>query len=230
MNTPCVRRFLVLCSLAALPACAFSGPTGPQMEETLNRQTEEAVRSAEGPWSGTAGSIRFEFSLTQAPDGQLQGVGTMREQAAVAVPITVSGRYNRPNLSLTFAGMVYEGREVVGTFAAAYTSFTGVSGTLRLTGDGYARSLWLFLQEGAPPPASLGGRLTDVVSGAPVAGATVSVQGRSVLSSSTGHYGFDPNLAAGTFPVTVTHPGYVEVVQNVDIAPFRIVDFRLQPR
>lgn len=151
MITRCVRRVVVLCSLVALPACT-AGPTGPDIEETLERQTEEAIRSAEGPWMGvvSGGSVTLEFSLTQAPDGRLQGTGTMREaQAAAAVPITVAGTYNRPNLALTFTGMVYEGRLVDGTFAAPYTSFSGASGTLRLTTEGYARSLLLLLQEGA---------------------------------------------------------------------------------
>ena len=78
--------------------------------------------------------------------------------------------------------------------------------------------------------SSRGGRLTDAVTGAPVVGATVSVQGRSVASSSTGHYGFDPNLIAGTFPVTVNHRLYVEIVQDIEIGPYKLVDFKLQPK
>ena len=233
MFTRCVRRFVVLSSLLALPACTSSGPTGPEIEDTLARQTEDSIRSAEGPWSGMAsgGSVRLEFALAQAPDGRLQGAGTMREaQAPAAVPITVAGTYDRPNLSLTFTGMVYEGRDVIDTFAAPYTSFSGVSGTLRLTGESYARSLSLLLQEGPPAPASLGGRLTDAVTGAAVVGATVSVQGSVVTSSSTGHYGFNPNLTAGMFPVTVTHPLYVEVVREIEIAPYKIVDFKLHAK
>jgi hypothetical protein len=79
------------------------------------------------------------------------------------------------------------------------TLYSAPSGTV------YARSLSLLLQEGTPAPPSLGGRLTDTVTGAAVVGATVSVQGSSVTSSSTAHYGFNPNLTAGTFPVAVTH-------------------------
>jgi hypothetical protein len=231
MTTPCVRRLIVLGAFAALSGCVSPSPTAP-MEESFKRATEDAVRSVQGPWKGvaTGGVFRLEFSLAQAPDGRLQGTGTMREQTAAAVPITVSGTYNRPALSLTFSGMVYEGRDVVGTFAAAYTSFLGVSGTLRLSGDNYERAVSFFLQEGAPAPASLGGRLTDAVTGAPVAGATVSVQGKSVTSSATGHYGFNPNLTAGTFQVTVTHALYVDIARDVDIAPYRIVDFKLQPK
>lgn len=233
MIPPCGRWVDLFCGLLAVTACACSGPTSPTINEALAQQTEEAVRSAAGPWWGTAsgGVLRFTFSLTEAPDGRLQGTGTMRElNVAEAVPITVSGTYRRPNLSLTFTGIVYEGREASATFTAEYTSFGTVVGPLTLAGEGYSRTLSFTLVEGAAPSATLGGRLTDAVTGAPVAGATVSVQGRSVTSSPTGHYGFDPNLAEGLFPVTVAHPLYVEVVRSIDIAPYRMVDFRLQPK
>lgn len=232
MITRYLRTFILLCNLPILASCT-PWPTGPEMEDALRRQTEETLRSAAGPWHGVAsgGVVRFEFSLTERPDAQLLGTGTIREaDAAAAMPITVAGSYNRPNLSLTFSGMVYEGRAVVGSFVASYDSFTGVNGTLRLTGADYAKSLALFLQEGMPPQPSLGGRLTDAVTGAAVAGATVSVQGRSVTSSSTGHYGFDPNLIAGRFAVTVNHRLYGEIVQDIDIAPYKTADFKMQPR
>ena len=145
-----VRRSVVLCGFLILPACSGPvGPTGQEIENSLARATEDATRSAEGPWKGFVGSsITLDFSLTQSVDGRLQGTGTMREgQAPAGVPIAVSGSYNRPNLALTFTGMVYEGRNVEGTFAAPYTSFLGVNGTLRLTSDNYARSLNLSLRE-----------------------------------------------------------------------------------
>ncbi|MDQ3418392.1 MAG: hypothetical protein M3541_06360 [Acidobacteriota bacterium] len=147
-----LTAFIVCCSLAALTACTYTGPTGPEIEDALRQQTEEAVRSAAGPWSGDVlgGILKLDFSLTQAPDGRLQGTGTMREgQAGSPVPITVSGTYQRPNLSLTFTGMVFEGRDVVGTFEGSYTSLSGVMSTLRLTAEGYTRSLFLWLSEGS---------------------------------------------------------------------------------
>ena len=74
----------------------------------------------------------------------------MQEAAATApVPITVSGSYERPRLSLTFQGLVFEGRTVQGTFQGSYISFTGVSGLLRLTAEGYSRDIEVLLQE--PP-------------------------------------------------------------------------------
>ena len=138
--TPYIRTLILVCSLSILTACVPS-PTGPEIEDVLRRETEETLWSAAGPWSGLASGgpmVRFEFSLTERPDGQLQGTGTIREaDAAAPVPVTVAGTYNRPNLSLTFTGMVYEGRAVVGTFVASYDSASGVNGTLRLSGADY---------------------------------------------------------------------------------------------
>jgi hypothetical protein len=229
MKFATIRLCAVLCSLIGLPACA--GPTEPESYAvSMTQMTEDTLRSAAGPWAGIVGNLMLEFNLTQAPDGRVQGTGTMREGAAALVPIAVSGTYRRPNLSLTFTGMVFEGREVVGTFEGPYTSFTGVVSPLRLTAEGYSKSLSLLLSEGRLPSPSLGGRLTDAVTGSPVSGATVSVQGRTVTSSPTGHYGFDPNLAAGTFSLKVTHPSYIDLVRDVDVLPFAIVDFKLQPR
>ena len=51
-----------------------------------------------------------------------------------------------------------------------------------------------------------------------------------VPSSSTGHHGFNPNLTAGVFRVLVSHPLYLEVVRDVEIAPYKMEDFKLQPR
>ena len=146
-----LRQCVVLCGFLALSACTPpAGPSGREIEDSLARQTEDATRSAEGPWQGvvSGGSVTLDFTLTQSVDGRLQGTGTMRQTgAAASVPITVAGTYDRPNLALTFSGMVYEGRNVEGTFAAPYTSFAGVSGTLRLTAENYSRSLMLLLQE-----------------------------------------------------------------------------------
>jgi hypothetical protein len=63
------------------------------------------------------------------------------------VPITVTGSYARPALSLTFSGMTYQGHAVQGTFAGSYTTVGGVLGTLQLTGTGYSASVSVLLQE-----------------------------------------------------------------------------------
>lgn len=163
MISHCPRFVIVLCGLLTMSACAYTGPTEPEINESLTRSTEDAVQSAAGPWVGQVlgGILRVDFSVAQAPDGRLEGSGTMREGQVAAVPITVSGTYRRPNLSLTFTGMVFEGREVVGTFEGTYNSFTGITSTLRLAAEGYSRSLSLWLSEStlgsASPSPILGG-------------------------------------------------------------------------
>lgn len=58
----------------------------------------------------------------------------------------------------------------------------------------------------------------------------LTVQGRSVISSITGHYGFDPNMTAGLFLARVTHPQYVDSERSVEVKPFGMADFILQPK
>jgi len=77
---------------------------------------------------------------------------------------------------------------------------------------------------------SLGGRITNALTAEPVVDALITVQGRSVASSRTGHYGFDPNLTPGVFLVRVTHPLYTEREREVEIKPHAIADFALQPK
>ena len=75
---------------------------------------------------------------------------------------------------------------------------------------------------------SLGGRVTDAASGAPIVGATVTLQGRTEVTSVTGHYGFDPNMTAGLFLARVTHPQYADYERAVEVKPFGLADFMLQ--
>jgi hypothetical protein len=138
-------RLIVLSALGIIAACAYTGPTGPEITDALAAGTDHVA----GRWSGgtSNGSLTLEFSLTEAADGRVQGTGSMREAQAAAVPIIASGTYKRPNLSLTFTGMVYQGREVVGVFEGPYGSIAGVTGTLRLTGEGFAESFLVTLKE-----------------------------------------------------------------------------------
>jgi hypothetical protein len=218
-----------------LVSAACTAPTWPSeadINAAIAEQEDQALRSVSGLWWGSAGegAIRLEVSLTQAPDGTVQGAGTLRDRSADAVvPITVTGRYERPTVYLTFRGMQYEGRTVEGDFMGTNTPFLGASGTLKLTAEGYEASVRLGLHRGPLPAASLTGRVTDAVTGSPVTGATVSVQGTSVTTSATGHYVFSPSLAAGRHQVTVSHPQYVTLTRDVELAPFAVADFRLPP-
>ena len=111
------------------------------------------LRSVAGPWIGVSPgqTVALAFRLTEAAGGQVTGTGTMQERGApTGVPITITGSYQRPELALTFAGMVYEGRAVTGAFRGRYTTVGGVADSLALTGEGYAKRVAVLLQEAAP--------------------------------------------------------------------------------
>lgn len=129
----------------AFGACSTL-PTGDEIE----RSVDEELRSVAGDWTGIGPGQAFtlSFRLAEAAGDQVTGTGTMQERGApAAAPLTIAGSYRRPELALTFDGMVYEGRAVRGTFRGRYTSAGGVSDTLVLTGEGYTRSLVVLLQE-----------------------------------------------------------------------------------
>jgi hypothetical protein len=62
-------------------------------------------------------------------NGQVSGTGTTKEESAPsAVPITVSGTFQRPVLTLAFDGIVYESHQVKGPAQGSDTT-VGVTGT-----------------------------------------------------------------------------------------------------
>ncbi|UUZ55278.1 hypothetical protein LP419_05705 [Massilia sp. H-1] len=78
----------------------------------------------------------------------MSGSGTMKEaNAAAAVPITVSGTFVRPVLTLAFNGMVYEAHQASGAAQGSYTTVGGIATTLSLSAPGYSRDLPILLQE-----------------------------------------------------------------------------------
>jgi hypothetical protein len=136
----------LLCLGAVIPACS-SGPT----EQEIIDELEQRLQSVEGGWTGTASGgsqLTLDFQLQAGAGNAVSGSGTMREQpGAATVPVTVTGTFNRPALSLTFSGMTYQGHAVQGTISGSYTSVGGVSGNLLLTGTGYSSTVQLLLQE-----------------------------------------------------------------------------------
>ena len=125
----------------------LGGPTAQEINESL----QATLRSVAGDWTGMANApnaIRLEFRLQEGSNGQLSGTGTMKEaNAAVAVPITVSGTFQRPTLTLAFEGMVYEMHQVKAVAQGSYTTVGGIGTTLTLTAPGYTRELAILLQE-----------------------------------------------------------------------------------
>jgi hypothetical protein len=135
-------RIALLLVVALAGACG--GPTGDDIENDLERQ----LRSVAGPWTGTSAALTLDFQLQQGAGNAVSGSGTMKETAAAGtVPITVTGTFQRPQLSLTFTGMTFKGRAVQGTFQGSYTTAGGISAPLQLTATGYSRDITILLQE-----------------------------------------------------------------------------------
>ena len=138
---------IVLMASLLLGACAV-GPT----EGDINNSLEKALESVNGNWTGTSTNpweaLTLSFSLNQAANGSITGSGTMKETSAPsAVPITITGTFQRPVLTLTFNGMVYERTAVQGTFQGNYSYGGGLVGDLQLTGTGYSKNVVVLLQE-----------------------------------------------------------------------------------
>ena len=137
-------------ALVVLMSASCGGGSDPT-EREISNSLENTLRSVSGEWTGVVNGpngIRLEFRLQEAGNGQVSGTGTMKEESTpTAVPITVSGTFSRPLLTLAFDGMVYESRPVKGTARGTYTTVGGIGAPLMLTAPGYARALSILLQE-----------------------------------------------------------------------------------
>jgi hypothetical protein len=136
-------RFFWLLALT-LAAGACGGPTGEDIDNELERE----LRSVAGPWTGTSATLTLDLQLQEGAGNTVSGSGTMKEAAAAGtVPVTVTGTFDRPQLSITISGMTFEGRAVQGTFAGSYTTVGGISAPLRLTATGYSKDVTILMQE-----------------------------------------------------------------------------------
>lgn len=128
-------------------SCGGGGPT----EQEIVGSLEATLQSVAGDWTGIAtapNTLRLDFKLQEGANGQVSGAGTMKaDSAAAAVPVTVTGTFQRPVLALTFDGMVYESRQVKGVAQGSYTTVGGIATTLTLTAPGYSRDIPILLQE-----------------------------------------------------------------------------------
>lgn len=142
-----MRGFGIPTGLLLVLLSTSCGPTEKDITDSL----EASLRSVAGEWTGIStgqNPIRLEFRLQEGRDGQVNGSGTMKEErAASAVPITISGTFRRPALSLTFDGIVYEGQRVQGVAQGDYTSVGGIATTMQLNGSSYSRGVAILLQE-----------------------------------------------------------------------------------
>ena len=123
------------------------GPTQGDIEANLEAQ----LKSVAGEWTGVApspGTLSLAFQLQEGSNGQVTGTGTMRENASAAsVPITITGTWQRPVLTLTFNGMIVDAKTVTATTQGNYTTVGGIAATLNLVAPGYTRQIPMLLQE-----------------------------------------------------------------------------------
>lgn len=135
---------------ALITTSCGGGGYGPSEQDILN-SLETTLQSVAGDWTGVSNvpnAIRLEFKLQEASDGQVSGAGTMTEaNRPAAVPITVTGTFRRPTLTLAFDGMVFESRPVKGTAQGTYSTVGGIGTNLTLTAPGYSRDIAILLQE-----------------------------------------------------------------------------------
>ncbi len=139
-----------LVALMSMSCGGGGGGLGGPTAQEINNSLESTLQSVSGEWIGissTPNALRLDFTLQEGNNGQVSGTGTMKEGSAAAVPITVTGTFQRPTLTLAFAGMVFESNQVTGAAQGSYTTVGGIATTLTLTGPGYSRQLAMLLQE-----------------------------------------------------------------------------------
>jgi hypothetical protein len=133
--------------VAMISSCGGGGPSAQDIDNSL----DATLRSVVGAWTGSSNppnAIHLEFQLQEGSNGQVSGTGTMKEDnAPAAVPITVSGTFQRPVLTLAFDGIVYESHAVKAVAQASYTTVGGIATSLQLTAPGYSRDVPILLQE-----------------------------------------------------------------------------------
>ena len=136
--------------LVLMSTSCGAGGAGPSEQEIVD-SLEEQLRAVNGDWTGFStgpNAVQLNFTLQQGSNGQLSGTGSFKEEGATAVlPITISGSFQRPTLTLSFGGITYEGRQVTAVAQGSYTSVGGITATLSLTAPDYTRNITVLLQE-----------------------------------------------------------------------------------
>lgn len=139
-------RLLAACMLGAVSLTCGVGPT----EDDINDALANTLESVTGGWTGTIGSNQatLSFTLAQGSGSAVSGTGTMRHtSASSSTPMTVTGTFQRPVLSLTFQGMVFDGTTVQGVTQGSYTSVGGISAQIRMTGTGFDQTVPIHIYE-----------------------------------------------------------------------------------
>ncbi len=140
MRIPPSRWLLVLALAAA--ACG----------RDLTEATEDEMASVAGAWTGRSPMLDLNFTLTDGPAGTVFGTGTVKlKRSPETLPITVTGTYQRPLLSLTIDGIRIDQQVLDGTWRGSYTAAGPILEALQLTpaveGMGDTREVTILLEE-----------------------------------------------------------------------------------
>ncbi|WP_420128874.1 hypothetical protein [Longimicrobium sp.] len=96
--------------------------------------------------------LDLNFTLTDGPAGTVFGTGTVKlKRSPETLPITVTGTYQRPLLSLTIDGIRIDQQVLDGTWRGSYTAAGPILEALQLTpaveGMGDTREVTILLEE-----------------------------------------------------------------------------------
>lgn len=142
--------------LFCLPGCGGfpTFPTQEELEEELERAEENRLRAVDGDWTGFGlpNSVSIRFRLVQNGQQVIGNGWYVDANGSNSYPITVTGTFMRPTLSLSFVGIMFQGLSVTGQFVADYESSGGIYAPLRLVGEGVSTQFELFLQESSQGP------------------------------------------------------------------------------
>jgi hypothetical protein len=137
-------RLTVAFGVCTFASCTSTFPTQDDIEAELDRE----LSSVTGSWSGagTQSAVTVTFQLDQSGTA-VQGSGTFQETPASAVlPITVTGTFERPTLSLSLSAFEIAGATVTGTLSGDYVTVAGLFTTIQITG-GPGGAIPILLQE-----------------------------------------------------------------------------------
>ena len=99
-----------------------------------------------------------------------------------------------------------------------------------LAEDNWQTRIGSFLLPGCSAPGNLEGTVTNLGNGNPISGATVTAGSNTTTTDGSGFYLF-PNIAAGSYTVTATSPGFAGPSANVTVGSGQSViqNFALSP-
>lgn len=214
--------------VSAGSASATSTTTGKYVL-SLPAADDEVLHIAKSSYLSQSASIdvtpgvgfQQEFFLSTA--GQLDG--TVYDSAGHPMngaDVTISGGNTPTNKTLTTdsLGTFQSGSIAIGSYSitAAYAGFTSVSTKATVT-TGAATNVTLRFGSSPPPSGDTGtvsGKVVSAIDGRALSGASVTLNGSSALSDTSGTFSF-ANVPAGTYTISAAKSGWKSNSASVSV-------------